>query len=290
MFRAVDDATATAMLEAAWAAGVRRCDTAPHYGAGLAEHRLGAFLRQHRRDSYPLSTKLGRLLVDTDDDTEGAEGFFGGWQKRRVLDYSAAGVRRSLAESVERMGVGRVDVVLIHDPDDHMDQAIDDGYPALAALRSEGVVSAIGAGMIHAAPLTRLVRETDPDVVMVAGRYTLLDRSAEAELLPACVDRGVQVLAAAAFNSGVLADPRPGAMYDYAPAPPEVLRRAERIKGICDRHGVDVRAAGLQFPLRHPAVDAVTVGFADAAQLRDNVASLKTQIPQALWDELAAVT
>ncbi|HZG95797.1 MAG TPA: aldo/keto reductase [Mycobacteriales bacterium] len=194
MFRAVDDATATAMLEAAWAAGVRRYDTAPHYGAGLAEHRLGAFLRQHRRDSYPLSTKVGRLLVDTDDDTEGAEGFFGGWQKRRVLDYSAAGVRRSLAESVERMGVGRVDIVLIHDPDDHMDQAIDDGYPALAALRSEGVVSAIGAGMNHAAPLTRLERETDLDVVMVAGRYTLLDRSAEAELLPACVDRACRSL------------------------------------------------------------------------------------------------
>jgi D-threo-aldose 1-dehydrogenase len=289
VFRPVDDATATTMLEAAWSSGLRRYDTAPHYGAGLSEHRLGAFLRQFPRDSYRLSTKVGRLLVDTDEDTEGVDGFFGAWHKRRVRDYSAAGVRRSLAESLERMGLDRVDTLLIHDPDDYLDQAIGEAYPALHELRSQGVISSVGAGMNYSAPLTRFVRETEVDTVMVAGRYTLLDHSAQEDLMPACVERGVSVLAAAVFNSGVLADPKPGAMYDYAEASPEILARAQQIKDICDQHGVDVRAAGIQFPLQHPAVDAVAVGARTDTQVRSNIKSLKTEIPQSLWDEVAAV-
>lgn len=288
MFRSVDDASATAMLEAAWKAGVRRYDTAPHYGAGLSEHRIGKFLRQFPRDSYWLSTKVGRLLVDTDEDTEGVEGFHGGWRKRRVLDYSGDGVRRSLEESLQRLGLDRVDTLLIHDPDDDLDQAIDEAYPALHELRSQGVISSVGAGMNYSAPLTRFVRETEVDTVMVAGRYTLLDHSADADLMPACVERGVKVLAAAVFNSGVLADPKPGGKFDYVDASAEVLERARNIKDICDRHGIDVRAAGIQFPLLHPAVDAVAVGARTDKQIVGNMASLATPIPQAMWDELAA--
>lgn len=289
IFRPVDDATATTMLEAAWSAGVRRYDTAPHYGAGLSEHRLGAFLRQFPRDSYSLSTKVGRLLVDTDEDTEGVESFFGGWRKRRVLDYSGAGVRQSLEESIDRMGVDRIDLALIHDPDDYLDQAINDAYPALAELRSQGVISAIGAGMNFSAPLARIVRETDVDTVMIAGRYTLLDRSAQKDLLPACLERNVTIIAAGVFNSGVLANPKPGAHYNYAEASPEVVLRAQQIKAVCERYDVDVRAAGIQFPLLHPAVEAVAVGARTDTQIAGNIASLQAPIPQSLWDEVATV-
>jgi D-threo-aldose 1-dehydrogenase len=196
-------------------------------------------------------------------------------------------VLRSFEESLRRLGLERVDVVLIHDPDDHMDAALGEAYPALEELRGRGVVRAIGAGMNQAPALARFVRETDIDCVLLAGRYTLLDRSAAADLLPACVERGVAVIAGGVLNSGILAAPRPGATYDYAPAPPELLERARAIEATCGRHGVPLPAAALQFPLRHPAVAAVLVGARSPAEITEDARLFELPVPDALWDELA---
>ncbi|MCG3776802.1 MAG: D-threo-aldose 1-dehydrogenase [Nitrospira sp.] len=283
LYRAVAEATSQAMLEAAWEVGVRSFDTAPHYGAGLSERRLGAFLREFPRDSFQLSTKVGRLLVPTDTDVEGREGFFGGDSFDRVRDYSAEGVRRSLEESLERLGLDRIDTALIHDPEDYMDWAIGEACPALLSLRSQGVIASVGAGMNLSAELTRLVRETDVDTVMLAGRYTLLDRSAEFDVLPACVDRGVSVMAAGVFNSGILADPKHGAHFDYQTAGEHTVLAALHLKELCAAYGVPLRAAAAQFPLRHPAVVTVCVGARTAQQVRENVAMLDVFIPPELW-------
>ncbi len=288
LYRPVDEATALGMLEAAWESGVRAFDTAPHYGAGLSERRLGAFLQQFPRHSFTLSTKVGRLLVPTDDDVEGAELFFGGDGNRRVRDYSAEGVRRSLEESLERLGLDRVDTALIHDPEDFMDQALTDACPALIDLREQGVIRSVGAGMNFSSELTRFVRETDIDTVMLAGRYTLLDRSAEADLLPACLERDVSIIAVGVYNSGILADPRAGANFNYGAAPDETVQQALRLKAMCESFDVPLRAVAVQFPLRHPAVATVAVGARTADQVRDNVALLMTEVPAELWAEVDA--
>ena len=287
LYTAVDEATSTATLTAAWEAGVRRYDTAPHYGAGLSEQRLGAFLSQFPRDEYVLSTKVGRLLLNTDDDTEGVEGFFGAGQRHRVWDFSADGVRLSLEQSLDRLGLDRIDIALLHDPDHAMDQAVGEAFPALAELREQGAIASVGAGMNTVAPLARFVAETDIDILMLAGRYTLLDQSALTVLLPACVDRGVDVIAAGVFNSGLLADPKPGATYDYVEVAPDVLARAQHIQRVCADHGVPLRAAAVQFPLRHPAVTTVCVGTRTAAHVADTVSSFEFPIPEALWSDLA---
>ena len=291
LYAALDDDTAAAMLHAAWECGVRSFDTAPHYGAGLAERRLGAFLREHPRDEYTVSTKVGRLLVDieedTDEDTEGVEGFYGGDRKRRLRDYSRDGVLRSLEESLRRLGLDRVDTVYVHDAEDYVDEAVGQACPALVRLRDEGVVRHVGAGMNTVAPLLRIVRETAADQILVAGRYTLLDRSAGDELLPLCHERGVRVVAAGVYNSGLLADPRPGAPYDYVPADPATVERAVRLRDMCAAHGVPLRAAAVQFPLGNPAVAAVAVGCRDAEQVRDAVRMLTTPLPAALRQALA---
>jgi D-threo-aldose 1-dehydrogenase len=282
LYAALDDDTAAGMLQAAWDCGVRSFDTAPHYGAGLSERRLGAFLRDRPRGAYTVSTKVGRLLVDTDEDTEGVDGYHGGDRKRRVRDYSRDGVLRSLEESLRRLGLDRVDTVYVHDPDEFVDEAVGQACPALVRLRDEGVVRHVGAGMNHVAPLLRIVRETAVDKIMVAGRYTLLDRSAGDDLLPACQERGVRVVAAGVYNSGLLADPRPGAPYDYAPAGAALVERALRLRDVCAAHGVPLRAAAVQFPLGHPAVEAVAVGCRDADQVRDALRMLGTPLPAAL--------
>ncbi|GAA1819791.1 aldo/keto reductase [Luedemannella flava] len=286
LYEPVSAAAAADTLEAAWAGGVRLFDTAPHYGAGLAERRLGEFLRGRSRDGYTVVTKVGRLLVPGRA-AHDEEGFVGGPSDLvRVRDYSADGVRRSLEESLTRLGLDRVDVALIHDPDDHWDEAVAGAFPALARLRDEGVVRAIGAGMNQSAMLARFVRETDVDVVLVAGRYTLLDREAAAELLPLCAERGVGVLVGGAFNSGILADPNPGARFNYAPADPAVLGRARAMQRLCAAYGLPLAAAALQFPLRHPAVSAVVAGVRSAAEIREDLALLEVPVPEELWAAL----
>ncbi|WP_318211770.1 aldo/keto reductase [Streptomyces sp. SJL17-1] len=288
LYSAVTDEDAHRTLTTAWDRGIRSFDTAPHYGLGLSERRLGAFLRDRPRDTYTVSTKIGRLLVPDPDATgdDLANGFAVPATHRRVWDFGADGIRRGLEASLERLGLDRVDIVYLHDPDDHADQALREAYPALERLRTEGVVRAIGVGMNQTALPTRFVTETDIDVVLLAGRYTLLDRSGLTELLPAAHRRGVSVVAGGVFNSGLLADPRPGATYDYAAAPPETLARALRLREICERHGVPLRAAAARFPLRHPAVAGVLLGLRSAAEATDAADMLAREIPEALWNEL----
>lgn len=290
LYRPVDDRTAEQMFEAAWDAGVRAFDTAPHYGAGLSERRLGRFLQQFPRDSFRVSTKVGRLLVPTDEDVEGDEGFHGGDRNRRVRDYSGEGVRRSLEESLQRLGLDRIDTALIHDPEDYMDQALGEACASLVELREQGVLRSVGAGMNFSAELTRFVQETDVDTVMLAGRYTLLDRTAEVDLLPACSERGVSIIAVGVYNSGILANPRAGANFNYGAAPDETVQQALVLKELCESFDVPLRAVAVQFPLRNPVVATVAVGARTAEQVRDNVALLDTDVPDALWTEVDAIS
>jgi D-threo-aldose 1-dehydrogenase len=287
LYTPVDDEQAYEAVRAAWQRGVRYFDTAPHYGLGLSERRLGAALREYDRARYTVSTKVGRRLEPADgtgDDL--ANGFAVPARHRRVWDFSADGVRRTLEASLHRLGLDRVDVVYLHDPDDHAEQAFREGYPALEQLRAEGVVGAIGAGMNQAGMLTRFVRDTDVDVVLCAGRYTLLDQSADAELLPEAARRGVSVVVGGAFNSGLLADPSPRSTYDYTRAPQELLDRALRLKAVAERHGTTLRAAALAFCRARPAVAAVLVGARSAAEVHDCADQFAARVPQAFWQEL----
>ncbi|MGW7363755.1 aldo/keto reductase [Streptomyces sp. NPDC054841] len=293
LYHPVTDEAALATVEAAWDVGIRTFDTAPHYGLGLSERRLGAALRGRPRDTYTLSTKVGRLLVPNPEDGYGsgddlANGFAVPATHRRVWDFSADGVLRSLEASLDRLGLDRVDIVLLHDPDDHAEQALRGAYPALERLRGEGVVGAIGVGMNQSALPARFLRETDIDVVLLAGRYTLLEQEGLAELLPEAAVRGRSVVVGGVFNSGLLTAPRPGATYDYAPAPQPVLDRALRLLAVTERHGVPLRAAALRFPFGHPAVASVLTGARSPEEVRDTVEQLRRPVPDALWDELRA--
>jgi D-threo-aldose 1-dehydrogenase len=289
LYRAVTDEEATATVDRAWELGVRYFDTAPHYGLGLSERRLGAALAQRKRDDYVVSTKVGRRLEPLDppfgrDD----EGFDVAATHRRVWDFSRDGVLRSLDQSLERLALDRVDVVFVHDPDNHWSDALAEAYPALEELRAQGVVASIGAGMNQTAMLADFVRHTATDVVMLAGRYTLLEQDALDELLPLCVERGVAVVAAGVFNSGVLArdDPRAGVKHDYREASGEVINRARRIAGVCKRHGVSLPAAAIAFPLAHPAIVSVCLGARSPAQIAHDVELYSGPIAPDVWEEL----
>ena len=291
LYREVSDRDARATVDAAWRLGVRYFDTAPHYGLGLSERRLGAALASFPRHAYALSSKVGRLLepvevVDGLDD----DGYVVPATHRRVWDFSRDGIRRSLTESLDRLGLDRVDIVYLHDPDEHWSEVVETGYPALAELRAEGIVTAIGAGMNQSAMLADLVRQTDVDVVMLAGRYTLLDQRSLDDLLSACEERGVAVVAAGVFNSGILArsEPPEQAKYDYVDAPAELLERARAIARVCERHGTTLPAAAIAFPLAHPAVVSVCVGARSPEQIELNAARYADDVPTELWAELKA--
>jgi D-threo-aldose 1-dehydrogenase len=287
LYTPISDDQAYEAVGAAWDRGIRYFDTAPHYGLGLSERRLGAALRERPREEYTISTKVGRRLEPSDgggDDL--AHGFAVPATHRRVWDFTADGVRRTLDSSLERLGLDRVDLVYLHDPDDHAEEAFREGYPALEKLRSEGVVGAIGAGMNQAEMLTRFVRDTDVDVVLCAGRYTLLDQSALADLLPAAAERGTSVVIGGPFNSGLLADPRPDATYNYARAPQELVVRALRMKETAEHHGITLRAAALAFCAAHPAVTSVLVGARSAAEVHDCADQFATEVPASFWQEL----
>jgi len=291
LFAPVPEAQARATVDAAWDLGVRAFDTAPHYGAGLSERRLGAALRDRPRADYLLSTKVGRLLVaGAGDDATGADIFAESSGLGRVRGYGREAVRRSLEESLGRLGLDRADVVHVHDAQDHLDQAVREAVPALAELREQGAIAAVSAGIDYADAAVRFVRESDVDCILIAGRYTLLDQSAADELLPLCRQRGVAVLAAAPFNSGVLADPRAGATYWYRSAPPDTLARARRIAAVCERHGQPIARVALAFALRHPAVTAVVVGARSPQEVSTAVAALAVPPPDDLWAELADET
>jgi D-threo-aldose 1-dehydrogenase len=286
LYAPISDEAAAATLQSAWDAGIRAFDTAPHYGVGLSEQRIGGFLAGCPRAEFVVSTKVGRRLVPAAGPVDGVEQFYGTPALSRVRDYSADGTLRSLEDSLRRLRLDRTDIALIHDPDDHMAEALDGAYPALARLRADGTVGAIGVGVNSASVAEWFVTRCDLDCVLVAGRYTLLDDSAAASLFPRCLARGVQVLAAGVFNSGILADPADGARYDYAPAAPGVLARARRIAEACARYDVPVAAAALRYVLRHPAVTAAVVGARTPEEIRADAGYLGFPIPDALWAEL----
>jgi D-threo-aldose 1-dehydrogenase len=289
LYRAMTDETATAIVDAAWRTGVRYFDTAPHYGLGLSERRLGAALRDRPRDEYVLSTKVGRLIEENpayagERDTEG---FDVPATLVRRRDYSRDGVLRSLEASMARLGVDRIDIAFVHDAEDHVDEALAGAIPALVELREQGVLRGVGLGMNFADVLAEFVRRSDVDTVMIAGRYTLLEQPALEDLLPLCEERGVRVVAAGVFNSGILATPTPGATYDYKAAPAELVARAQRIADVCARHGVDLPTAAIAMPARHPAVEAVVLGASSVRQVEANAARAATEVPEELWTALA---
>jgi D-threo-aldose 1-dehydrogenase len=292
LFDPVGDDEARATVDRAWELGLRFFDTAPLYGHGLAEQRLGRVLRERPRDDFALATKVGRLLradAPTGDDqlSGGASRWPEALPVNPVFDFSYDATLRSLEESLGRLGLDRVDVLHIHDPDEHYEQARDGAFRALERLRDEGTIGAIGVGMNQVELPVRFARETDVDCFLVAGRYTLLDQSALDELLPICVERGIAVIAGGVFNSGILADPDAGT-YNYDVAPVPVVERARRIRATCARHDVPLKAAALQFPLAHPAVESLLLGARSVAELEENVGLLRTDLPSALWDDLRA--
>lgn len=295
LFRELNDDEAWAVLEAAWDAGIRYFDTAPHYGLGLSERRLGAFLQTKPRDEFVLSTKVGRLLRPNPAHAPGgldtANDFHVPDDLQRVWDFTEAGIRASIAESQERLGLDRIDLLYLHDPErNDLDLALAEAFPALEAVRADGIVRAIGVGSMVSEALARSVLEVDLDLIMVAGRYTLLEQPAAAEALPACAARGTGVVAASVFNSGLLAqsEPRRDGRYEYGQLPEELWQRLVRIAAVCAAHDVPLPAAAIQFPLRAPEVRSVVVGGSRPAQLRQNAEYAALDIPDELWAELAA--
>ena len=292
LYRARSEQTFAAAVDAAWDAGIRYFDTAPHYGLGLSERRLGAALRSRPRDDYVVSTKVGRLLVASPGTAHltDAEGFEVAADHRRVWDFSRDGVLRSLEASLERTGLDRIDVVYLHDPDDHWQQAATEAVPALVELRDQGIVRAIGAGMNQSQMLTRFVRETDIDLVMCAGRFTLLEQGALHDLLPAAAEQAVTVVIAGVYNSGLLARDRPpaDARYNYQRAPAALLDRARRIAQICESYGATLPEAALAYVRTHIAVSCTVVGLGSTAQVKENVRRAGADVPAGLWPALVS--
>jgi D-threo-aldose 1-dehydrogenase len=293
LYRAVSEVEARAAIDAAWSAGVRYFDTAPHYGLGLAERRLGAALADRPRDDFAISTKVGKLLVPNPK-PEGSEltrnGFDVPDDWLRVVDFSADGVRRSIENSLERLGMDRIDIALVHDPQLDLDAAVGESVPALLDLRDQGVVSAVGVGANHVHEAARFVDETDIDVVLLAGRWTLLDRSAGG-FLDDCAAGGVSVLAAAPFNSGLLAAewPEDDAHFDYVSVSPSRLAHARAYAQVCRDLGDVLPHVALNFPLRHPAVASVVAGIASAREATKNANWITAPVGEDLWRAIDAV-
>jgi D-threo-aldose 1-dehydrogenase len=292
MYTEVSDDAALDTVAAAWEAGLRYFDAAPQYGRGNGELRLGRGLAGYRRDDYVLSSKVGRLLrADVpphpdDFDSTGRPYDAGAPDVATVYDYSRDGVLRSIEESLTRLGTDRLDMALVHDPDDYVDEALATALPTLIELRDQKVVTAIGAGMNQTAALERFARESDPDMFLLAGRYTLLEQTALQSFLPLCAQRGIAVVAGGVFNSGLLADSGAGARYNYDPAPADLIARAQQLAEVCQRQGIPLKAAALQFPIAHPSVAAVLTGTRSRAELDENAQLFDLPIPGDLWQEL----
>ncbi|HEY5874186.1 MAG TPA: aldo/keto reductase [Ilumatobacteraceae bacterium] len=289
--RPISDAQAHAAVQRAWSRGVRYFDTAPHYGLGLSERRLGRALGELPRREFVLSTKVGRLLVPRSTPTANDdEGFAVPGDLERQWDFTAQGVQRSLRESRVRLGIERIDILFVHDPDQAWDGAARDGLRALAELRSAGEVAAIGIGTNSTVGLVELIDEGLLDVLMLAGRYTLLDHRGGLPVLEAAGRRGVAVVVAGVFNSGVLATTRPvvGARFDYRVADPDTVAKVHRLADVCEAHGVDVPSAAIAFVRRQPAVSSVVVGMRSTRDVDDNADRFATAVPDALWRDLVS--
>ena len=288
LYTAVEAATAVETIRRAHELGVGYFDTAPLYGSGRSEVLFGHALETIPRGDYVLSTKVGRLLEPVAEQPD-SDQFVDLPSLEPIYDYSRDGVLRSIDESLGRLRLDRVDIVMIHDPDDHSEQALDEAFPTLVELRSQGVVGAVGAGMNQWEMLARFAREADPDCFLLAGRYTLLDQSGLDELLPLCVEKDIGIVLGGPYNSGILAsDLSDDTTFNYLPAPREVLERARSIKEVCDRHGVPLKAAALQFGLAHPAVAATIPGARSIEEIEENLRMAAHTIPAELWEELRA--
>jgi D-threo-aldose 1-dehydrogenase len=276
LFADVSPEAATQTVDAAWSLGVRFFDTAPLYGSGLAEERLGGALAHRPREEYTVATKVGRVLQPGAASPE----FPNAPPLEAVFDFSPEGVRRSLAGSLDRLRLEAVDIVLLHDPEEHMEEA----RRAVETVRELAPRVGVGTNVVETA--VSFVERGDADLVLLAGRYTLLDRSAADELLPLCADRGVALLAAGVFNSGVLAG---GTTFDYRAATPAVFERRRELEEACARHHVPLAAAAIQFPLRHPAVTSILIGARTPEEVTEDVRLLDHAVPEELWSELAAI-
>lgn len=296
LYRALTDAEAEAIMETAWDGGVRHFDTAPLYGFGLAETRLNRFLRGRPRESYVLATKVGRLLrAVPPGQGDGAGKWFDVPSRREVYDYSHDGVMRSLEFSLERLGVDRVDILHAHDLDlrnqgsrealeARLREFIEGGHRALHDLRAQGTIRAIGLGVNEWEPALWLAERAELDVILLAGRWTLLEQGA-ARLMTVCAERGIGVIIGGPYNSGILAG---GAHYDYGPVPAAIAGRARRLREVCDAEAVPLLHAAFRFPLRHPAVVSVIPGSQSVAEMAGNLAAARADLPESLWTALAA--
>ena len=287
LFAAVSESAVQDVISTSLEMGLNYFDTAPHYGKGSAEQRLGQNINEHPRSTFIVSTKVGRLLVPSEkvDDP--------GWENsatsvERIFDFSASGIERSFSESLERLKMDSVEMVFIHDPDGSPDQAIHEAYPVLEKMRDQGIVKTIGVGITSNEIPTRFIEETDIDVVLIALRYTLLDQSAGEKLLPKALERGVSVIAGGVFNSGILTSPKNGATFNYETASPEILERAQQMEVFFKERGVSLAQAALQYPMRHPAISAILVGCRSKFEVKSNVDLYNEKISDAVWDEFEA--
>jgi D-threo-aldose 1-dehydrogenase len=272
-----------ATVRAAWDAGLRYFDTAPFYGYGKSEGFINDGLSAEDPGSFTLSTKVGRVLLPG---REEQPLYADGLPFTPVFDFSAGGINRSLDASRQRLGRRRIDIAFIHDPDDHIEQAIEHAQPALVDLRDAGEIGAVGVGINFTAPLLRILEKVELDCALLAGRYTLLEQDPLDELFDVVAERGMSIVAGAVYNSGLLVDPGPASTYNYAPAPEHLLAKAERLAEVCAGHGVPLRAAALQFAAAHPVVATVVIGARTASEVADNVAMASVPIPDELWTAL----
>jgi D-threo-aldose 1-dehydrogenase len=283
LFQSVEEEDARAAVETAFRAGVRYFDTAPFYGHGRGEMRLGACLKSRPRESFVLSTKVGRVLVPAEPGAVEDHQYRDTLPLNPVFDFSRDGILRSFESSLERLGLDRIDVLLLHDPDEHYEAAVKEAFPALRSLKEQGVIAAVGAGMNQWEMLYDFAREADVDCFLLAGRYTLLDQSSLERLLPECERRGIAILLGGPYNSGILAG---GGHYDYQAPPPAILAKARALEAAAHRHQVPLKAAALQFPLAHPAIASVVAGARTAREVDENVGMMSHPIPPAFWQEL----
>jgi D-threo-aldose 1-dehydrogenase len=285
LFTSVKDGESDALIHTAFNAGINYFDTAPLYGHGSAEIRLGRILRT-LQSPFILETKVGRILKHV----EAAEPV--PWfpdadpHIEPVFDYSRDGILRSIDDSLERMGVDHIDIALMHDCENHSEEAINNAYPVLANLRDQGIIKAVGVGLNFVDVAMKIMKAVDLDIALIAGRYTLLDQSAGTALLDYALERQVDITIGGVFNSGVLADPKPGATFEYLPASDEIIKKAQDIRGFLTERDIPLTAAALQFPLRHPAVTSVLTGSRSSAELLANIADFDRTLPENIWTEL----
>lgn len=289
MYSDVPDADASALLDRFFETGLTHIDTAPYYGYGKSEERIGRKLQGRPRDSFVIATKIGRVLAPEETDKVDRSQFVNPNLYRPVFDYSYDGVMRSFESSLERLNVETIDILHIHDPDDHWPQAIGEAYPAMRKLKDQKLIRAIGAGMNQWQMLSRFAREGEFDCFLLAGRYTLIDHSALDELLPLCQQKQISIIVGGPFNSGILASSSPEAgKFNYENAPAAIVEKVRKLDMVCARHGVSRKAAALQFPLAHPAVACVVAGARKREEFDENCALFEQPIPAEFWADLKA--